>query len=94
MSRAKLAELDLSDVAAVCISYFPGGHSRTRLRYLIGALHQHTPRVPLIVGAWQAAAPAEAPGVLIAAPDAPVASLRQAVDACIELGSKGIPVIV
>jgi len=78
----------------VCISYFPGGHSRTRLRYLIGALHQHTPRVPLVVGAWREAAPEEAPGVLIAAPDVPVASLRQAVDACIELGSKSIPATV
>jgi predicted PurR-regulated permease PerM len=94
MSRVKLAELDFSGVSAVCISYFPGGHSRTRLRYLIGALHQRTPRVPLVVGAWQEEAPEDAPGVLIAAPDVPVASLRQAVDACIELGSKSDPVIV
>ena len=91
VSRAKLAELDLSDVSAICISHFPCGHSLTRLRYLIDALHQHPARVPLIVGAWQEASPADASGDLIAAPDVAVASLRQAVDACISARPK-IPI--
>ena len=60
-------------------------HSHTRLRFLIRALDEHTPRVPLVIAARQADTPTEATGGAITAPDVAVASLRQAVDACVIL---------
>ncbi len=94
MSRAHLAEIDLSGVSAVCISYFPCGQSHTRLRFLIRALHEHTPRVPLVLGAWQEGAPADAAGGAITAPDVAVSNLREAVEACVDLGQRpGAPAL-
>ena len=87
MSRARRAELDLSGVSAVCISYFPCGQSHTRLRFLIRALREQAPGMPLVVGAWEEAAPAEATGGPIELPDIAVATLRQAVEACVDLGA-------
>jgi predicted PurR-regulated permease PerM len=87
MSRARVAELDLTGVSAVCISYFPSSQRHTRLRFLIRALHEHTPRIPLVIGAWQQEAPEQAAGGPIAAPDIVATSLRQAVDACVGLAA-------
>lgn len=85
MSRARLAELDLSDVSAVCISYFPCGRSHTRLRFLMRALHEHAPAVPLILGAWRQEAGEDAFAAALPAGDVAVATLRQAVEACVDL---------
>jgi predicted PurR-regulated permease PerM len=85
ISRARLAEFDLAGVSAVCISYFPCGHSHTRLRFLIRALQQHSPRLPLVICAWGEPEPAGAAGGPVAAPDVAVSGLRQAVDACVNI---------
>ncbi|MGZ3276003.1 MAG: AI-2E family transporter [Caulobacteraceae bacterium] len=91
MSRARRGDLDISGVSAVCISYFPCGQSHTRLRFLIRALHAQSPRVPLVLGAWHEDDPASAAGGPIASPDVAVASLRQAVEACVALCARTVP---
>jgi predicted PurR-regulated permease PerM len=87
MSRAWLAEENLAGVSAVCISYFPCGGSHTRLRFLLRGLRQRQPRAPLIIGVWQEEVPPGLAGEPIEAPDVQVASLRQAVDACVDLAA-------
>jgi predicted PurR-regulated permease PerM len=87
MSRARLAEIDLAGVSAVCVSYFPCGDSHTRLRYLIRGVRQRLPRTPLVIGVWQETATDEAIGGPVVAPDLRVANLREAVDACVGLAA-------
>ncbi len=87
MSRARLAEMDLTGVSAVCLSYFPSGDTHVRLRFLVRALRERTPRLPLVMGFWQAEPSAVATGGPIAAPDVQVATLRQAVDACVAIAA-------
>jgi predicted PurR-regulated permease PerM len=87
MSRSRLAEVDLGGVSAVCISYFPCGDTHTRLRFLVRALRQRLPRVPLVIGVWQESASDEALGGPVETPDVQVASLRQAVDALVDLAN-------
>jgi predicted PurR-regulated permease PerM len=91
MSRARLAEMDLTGVAAVCVSYFPCGDTHVRLRYLLQALRQRTPRLPLVLGFWQAEVSVLAAGGPVAAPDVQVSSLRQAVDACVCIAGGSAP---
>lgn len=86
-SRARLAVLDLSGVSAVCISYFPCGQSHTRLRFLLRALREAAPGVPLIIGTWQENASENVAGAPLAARDIVVGTLRQAVDACVDLAA-------
>lgn len=84
-SRARIASLDVSGVAMVCVSYIEAGGSPSPLRYMMRRLRQRLPAAPVLVGLWHADAALlgdERLRAMVAA-DHYVTSLREAVNACL-----------
>ena len=86
MSRAHIAELDLTGVNAVCISYIEGLNTLSALRYLVRRLRQRARATKLVVGLWAADAATISEDRIQSAvgADIHVNTLKGAVDACIE----------
>ena len=86
VSRSHVAQLDLTGVRLICISYIEGANSLSPLRYLVRRLRQRTRSAKVMVGLW-AADPAtieeERIQTAIGA-DLHVNSLQDAVAACLE----------
>ncbi len=85
VSRSQIASLDVTGVRLVCISYLEGGNSLSPLRYLMRRVRQRAPGATAMVGLWQGD-PALLSDERIKAAvgaDLYVASLRDAVDACL-----------
>jgi hypothetical protein len=90
VSRTNIAGLDVAGVAMVCVSYLDISGNPAHLRYLLRRLRQRLPEAPLLVGLWPAEEPVlsdpELRGMIGA--DYYVASLRDAVAACLEAAKK------
>jgi predicted PurR-regulated permease PerM len=86
VSRANILGLEFAGVAMVCISYLEISGSPAHLRYLVRRLRQRLPGVPILVGLWPAEDAILTNETLRArvGADYYVASLRQAVQACLE----------
>jgi predicted PurR-regulated permease PerM len=86
VSRANVPLLDREGVAMACISYLELAGSTSHLRYLLRRLRRHMPGVNMLVGLW----PAESDVLLddrlrtAIGADYYVASLHEAVDACLD----------
>lgn len=85
VSRRNIANLDVTGVKMVCISYLEGTHSLAPLRFLTRRLRQQIGEAQIMVGLWTAE-----PRVLTddriraaAGADLYVNSLRDAVDVCL-----------
>jgi hypothetical protein len=94
VSRERIATLDLTGVAMVCISYLDISGNPAHLRYMIRRLRERKPDLVILVGLWPAGDKAlsdPATGREIGA-DAYVSSLRQAVDSCVReaRGGRGV----
>jgi predicted PurR-regulated permease PerM len=89
VSRSNILELDVDEVAMVCISYLEISGNPAHLRYLLRRLRQKLPDAPLLVGLWPAEEAVLKDEKLRAAlgADHSVTSLREAVAAC--LGEAG-----
>jgi hypothetical protein len=82
VSREMIAQLDLSTVKVITVSYLDLEGAPAHLRYLIRRLRHRAPHATLIVGVWtrsEAATEPQAQKALGA--DRYVASLREAMDA-------------
>lgn len=84
-SRNSIAQLDMTGIAMVCISYLDISGSPSHLRYLIRRLRQRAPDVPILVGLWPAEDAALNDKQLQAQIGATyfTTSLREAVNACV-----------
>ena len=51
-SRGRIANLDVADVAMVCVSYLEISGNPSHLRYLLDRLHRRLPGKPILVGLW------------------------------------------
>ena len=86
VSRQGIASLDVTGVAMVCISYLEISGSPAALHYLVRRLRQHLPDAQILIGLW----PGEGKDMedarirSVVSADAYVASLREAVDACVQ----------
>ncbi len=84
-SREGIRDLDITDVAMVCVSYLDITGNPSHLRYLLERLRRRAPGVPILVGLWPVGAKVltdAAVGREVGA-DAYVSSLRDAVEACL-----------
>ncbi|RYB03612.1 AI-2E family transporter [Lichenibacterium ramalinae] len=85
-SRKGIEELDATGVAMVCISYLEISGSPTALHYLVRRLRQRIPGAQILIGLW----PSEGMDLdnerirNVVAADIYAASLREAVDACVQ----------
>jgi predicted PurR-regulated permease PerM len=85
-SRNGIAQLDLSGVTMICISYLDISGSPSHLRYLIRRLKQKAPGIPILVGLW----PAEDSALKDVQLQGQIGanyfttSLREAVNACVD----------
>ena len=52
--RGRIAQLDVADVAMVCVSYLEISGNPSHLRYLLDRLHKRLPGKPILVGLWPA----------------------------------------
>ncbi len=85
VSRGRVASLDVDGVAMVCVSYIEASGSPSPLRYMMRRLRQRLPGAPILVGLWHADAALlgdERLRAMVGA-DHYVASLREAVNACL-----------
>jgi len=85
VSREGIRDLDLAGVAMVCISYLDITGNPAHLRYLLERMRRRAPGVPVLVGLWpvgERVLTDAALGREVGA-DAYVASLRDAVEACL-----------
>ena len=94
VSRDRIAQLDLSGVSVVALSYLDMTGSASHLRYLVRRLRQHAPKVTIVVGLWPAGEEQEqraqqATREQAIGADAYVGSLRQAIDTIGNLRSVG-----
>ncbi len=85
-SRAGIRELDVDGVAMVCVSYLDIAGNPAHLRYLLKRLRPKLPGAPLLVGLWPAEEAVLKDASLRAEIGAAycVASLREAVEACLQ----------
>jgi predicted PurR-regulated permease PerM len=85
ISRTRIAELDVTGVAMMCISFINVGGSTARLRYLLRRLHDSQPAARLLLGLWPAQDTGVVDGDLRRAlgADFYVTSLREAVRTCL-----------
>ncbi|WCS23755.1 AI-2E family transporter [Methylobacterium sp. NMS14P] len=84
-SREGIRDLDMKDVAMVCVSYLDITGNPSHLRYLLERLRRRAPGVPILVGLWPVGEKVltdAAVGREVGA-DAYVSSLREAVEACL-----------
>jgi len=84
-SREGIRDLDMTDVAMVCVSYLDITGNPSHLRYLLERLRRRAPGVPILVGLWPVGEKVltdEAVGREVGA-NAYVSSLRDAVEACL-----------
>ncbi|MFC6791252.1 AI-2E family transporter [Methylobacterium komagatae] len=84
-SREGIRDLDMKDVAMVCVSYLDITGNPSHLRYLLERLRRRAPGVPILVGLWPVGEKVltdAAVGREVGA-DAYVSSLRDAVEACL-----------
>ena len=86
VSRDNVRTLDVKGVAMVCISYLDISGNPAHLRYLLQRLQEKVPGKPILVGLWPAEDAILTDQVLRrqVGADYYVASLRQAVEACLE----------
>ena len=95
VSRTRIAELDLSGVAMVCVSYLGIAGSPAHLRYLIQRLRQRLPKgSPILVGLWpsQDTALSDTQIQTSIGADYFTSSLEQALTACIAASAVVPPV--
>ncbi|MBN8905185.1 MAG: AI-2E family transporter, partial [Rhodospirillales bacterium] len=85
VSRSGIANLDVSGVAMVCISYLEITGTPSHLRYLLRRVRQKAPDAPILVGLWPAEEAVLRDERLRAAVGADyyATSLREAVTACL-----------
>ncbi len=84
-SRGRIASLDVSGVAMVCVSYIEASGSPSPLRYMMRRLRQRLPGAPILVGLWHADGALlgdERLRAMVGADDY-VTTLRDAVNACL-----------
>lgn len=86
VSRANIPMLEREGVTMACISYLELAGSTSHLRYLLRRLQRHMPEVKMLVGLWPADSDVLLDERLRAAigADYYVASLHEAVDACLD----------
>jgi len=86
VSRAGIASFDPSGVAMVCIAYPEITGSTSDIRNLVRRLRGRMPKATIVVGFWPPLGPilAEKAARDVVAADHHVASLREAVIACLE----------
>ena len=90
VSRNRIRTLDVKGVAMVCIAYLDISGNPANLRYLIRRLQEKLPGKPIVVGLWPMEDAVLSDKFIqnqIGA-DAYVSSLRQAVEACLEVVSE------
>jgi predicted PurR-regulated permease PerM len=85
VSRTRIAALDVTGVAMMCISFIGVGGSTARLRYLLRRLHERQPAARLLLGLWPAQDTDLVDGDLrrTLSADFYVTSLREAVRTCL-----------
>jgi hypothetical protein len=89
VTRARVALLDTSGVAMVCLAYVEISGSTSHLRYLLRRLRlhlPHAPRTPILVGLWPTEDTVLRDDRIRAAVGADyyTTSLREAVNACLD----------
>ena len=90
VSRGRIRSLDVTGVAMVCISYLDISGNPAHLRYLLQRLQEKLPGKPILVGLWPTEDAILTDQTLRrqVGADYYVASLRQAVNACLEALNK------
>ena len=93
VSRTRISTLDPEGVAVVCLSYLEIGGTPSHLRYLLRRLRQRLPNAHLVVGLWPVEQAILTDDRLRAAvgADAYTSSLREAVEACLEVARVEAP---
>jgi predicted PurR-regulated permease PerM len=86
VSRGRISSLEPEGLAMVCLCYLDIGDAPSHLRYLLRRLRQRLPAARLLVGLWPADQSILTDDRMRTAmgADAYVASLREAVEACLE----------
>ena len=90
VARDRIRTLDVKGVAMVCVAYLDISGNPAHLRYLIRRLQEKLPGKPIVVGLWPMEDAVLSDRFIqnqIGA-DAYVSSLRQAVEACLEVVSE------
>lgn len=85
VSRTRIAALDVSGVAMMCISFISAGGSTARLRYLLRRLRERQANARVLLGLWPAADTELVDGDLrrTLGADFYVTSMREAVRTCL-----------
>lgn len=86
VSRGNIGDLDISDVAMICVSYLEITGAPAHLRYLVQRLRQRLPGRPMLIGLWPANDAILTDEALRARVgiDYYVSTLRDAVRACLQ----------
>jgi predicted PurR-regulated permease PerM len=85
VSRAQIAMLDAPNARMICVSYLELSGAPSHLRYLLRRLRQRFPSQPMLLGLWPARATAGSADIEA---DYHVASLHDAVDACVDAAAR------
>ena len=94
VSRTEIASLESRNTGMLCLCYLDLGGGISHVRYLLRRLRRVVPDRPILVGLWSADAPAfqdERMRTAIGA-DCYVATLREAVQACLKMAVQTAPV--
>jgi len=85
VTRDMIAQLDLSAVSVIIVSYLELGDASAHLRYLIRRLRQRAPHAAIVAGLWPQghAALQEAQAQQALGGDRYVSTLREAIDAAL-----------